>query len=311
MIPDRWNSKKLREAVQSPDLFIKEMRRIPLNMRNGLEKRLLRLLSARFAKDDFSDYVNVMEEDWDNLLILDACRYDYFINHNTIDGELRQETSIASGTPEFINKTFANNSFHDTVCVSPNSKFIKHLGEEDVFYKLINDIDYSPSSVFDAGVTAQNKFDDKRIIVHFMTPHSPFIGSVGQSLKQKFKSKKPPIDKSLLRAAQHGFISDSELREAYSENVEIAIDHANRLIEELNGKTVVTADHGEMLGERVFGIKYYGHAVGLYTPGLRHVPWLEVNSGSRREVTVDDPLQADRLTDDEVTERLRDLGYRG
>lgn len=310
MIPDRWNRIKFNQALHSPNLFLKEIRRLPLNIRNGIDKRLLRTLSNVFAKERYSDSINVMEEDWDNLIILDACRYDYFVNQNFIDGDLSREISIGSGTTEFIKKTFIGNTYHDTVCISPNTKFTKYLDEDKVFYKLINNIDYSPTAVYDAGVKAHKEFDDKRIIVHFMTPHSPFIGTIGNQIRRKFKAKNPPIDKSLLRAAQHGYISDFELSQAYRENVEIAIDHANKLIQAFGGKTIVTADHGEMLGEKEFGLKYYGHAVGLYTPGLRYVPWLVVDSNSRRDINTADPVETERLEDREVKKRLQDLGYK-
>jgi len=30
----------------------------------------------------------LMDEDWDNVIILDACRYDQFERHNILDGEI-------------------------------------------------------------------------------------------------------------------------------------------------------------------------------------------------------------------------------
>ena len=35
-----------------------------------------------------------MKEDWDNLVILDACRYDMFKKLNTINGKLEYKISI-------------------------------------------------------------------------------------------------------------------------------------------------------------------------------------------------------------------------
>jgi len=41
----------------------------------------------------------------------------------------------------------------------------------------------------------------------------------------------------------------------------------------LEGEIIVTADHGELLGEN----GEWGHPIGSEKPALRGVPWLEVN----------------------------------
>lgn len=49
-----------------------------------------------------SKILKVMREEWDYLIILDACRYDYFaaIWENYFDGELEKRVSLGSGTLE-------------------------------------------------------------------------------------------------------------------------------------------------------------------------------------------------------------------
>ncbi|ELZ23103.1 hypothetical protein C475_15679, partial [Halosimplex carlsbadense 2-9-1] len=87
------------------------------------------------------------------------------------------------------------------------------------------------------------------------------------------------------------------------------------LLGELSGKTVVTSDHGNMLGERArpIPIREWGHPDGVYTPELVTVPWLEYESGPRREVVAEAPVDetesGDAVEDDVVAERLRNLGY--
>ena len=46
----------------------------------------------------------VLGEDWDNLILLDGCRYDLFKEVNTIEGELTKVKSNASSSDEFFEK---------------------------------------------------------------------------------------------------------------------------------------------------------------------------------------------------------------
>ena len=56
----------------------------------------------------FSDCtgVDVFEEDWDTLIILDGCRYDTFAELNDISGELESRQSQGSTSWEFMEANF-------------------------------------------------------------------------------------------------------------------------------------------------------------------------------------------------------------
>ena len=47
-----------------------------------------------------------MKEDWDNLIVLDACRYDMFKEINTIKGNLERGISRGSATSQFLIENF-------------------------------------------------------------------------------------------------------------------------------------------------------------------------------------------------------------
>lgn len=64
-------------------------------------------------------------------------------------------------------------------------------------------------------------------------------------------------------------IPKDEIIEAYEENLEIVLQHAEELAENLDGKTVITADHGELLGEK--GL--FSHPNKFEAKKLRKVPW--------------------------------------
>lgn len=60
--------------------------------------------------------------------------------------------------------------------------------------------------------------------------------------------------------------------ELYEENLRIALESVADLVSELDGRVVVTADHGEAFGEQ--GV--WEHHIETYIPPLMEVPWLEV-----------------------------------
>lgn len=65
---------------------------------------------------------------------------------------------------------------------------------------------------------------------------------------------------------------EDKLREAYKENLMTALSEVCKLVEKLPGKVILTADHGELLGEN----SMYRHPMWSDHPVLRDVPWLEI-----------------------------------
>jgi hypothetical protein len=104
------------------------------------------------------------------------------------------------------------------------------------------------------------QYPNKRIIAHFMQPHAPYIGPTGLELTDRlgdFGVFHPHLQKydipdlGIAAAMQSGEIDDQDLRQAYDENLNIVLEHAESLTDRLGGKSVITVDHGELLGERV------------------------------------------------------------
>lgn len=99
---------------------------------------------------------------------------------------------------------------------------------------------------------------------------------------------------------------------AYRENLEAVLPHVERFMATVGGKTVVTADHGEMINDRASPLPHrvYGHPGGLYTPELLDVPWHTYTNGERRDVIADEPVEAQEPVDSKVIDdRLSALGY--
>lgn len=97
MIPDRYNRHGLVKALQNPKLLLDEIVRVQATLERKLKKK-------QFQRN-MGKGTNFFEKDWDNLIILDACRYDIFEKINTIGGDLSYKISKGSHSEEFYQKT--------------------------------------------------------------------------------------------------------------------------------------------------------------------------------------------------------------
>jgi hypothetical protein len=223
-----------------------------------------------------------MDEDWDNLLILDACRYDYFANQHDFDATPDRVISPGKMSWEFMQETFQGEYFHDTIYITSNP-FATRLSE-DTFFKTLYLIDewddeigtIHPEDVAEAAKRANTQHPNKRLILHFMQPHRPYLGAMAEQLRERvdlvgYRNEGDGLQ--IWGAVKEGKITVEEVRTAYSESLDIVLDTVDDLLEDMDGKSVITADHGEMLGERVFPFtsRVWGHSEGFSTPTLREV----------------------------------------
>jgi hypothetical protein len=294
--------------------------------------RMKRIAGRQYLRATFHPSAptsHIMDEDWDNVLILDACRYDQFERLNPISGRLEARIALDSATPEVLEKNFSGTKHHGTVYVTANPMYrTKDL--DNVFHDVIDvwntgwnkeNKTVPPEEVTEAALDAYESYPDKRLIVHFMQPHYPFIGEsasrIGDHAGFEYTYRQVQTGEgtrdhpTVWELLEEGEIDEKAVLDAYDENLEITFPHVRRLIDDLPGKTVVTSDHGNFIGERIlpFGKPKYGHPVGVYTEGLRKVPWLVIEGDDRREIRAESPKRRHGSDSDVVTERLADLGY--
>lgn len=271
--------------------------------------------TARNPDDYNADGIDVFAEDWDNLVILDACRHDYFAEQSDLDGTLNTRISRASATREWVRANFTDRQLHDVVYVSANPNYRKvadDIGAEvhayidvwrdDTLVGEENTI-VPPETVTEHALSAAEEYPNKRLLVHYVQPHYPFIGPTGEEHFDPTATLKEVSTKYDL--------TDDRLDRAYRENLDLVLDEAEQLLERLNGKTVVSADHGELLGERVspLPLRVYGHPNGVYVNELVKVPWLVYQNGERRAIVAEEPVDQDDIEDEALEEQLRNLGY--
>ena len=274
----------------------------------------------------------VMDEEWDTLLVLDACRYDMFADRaEAFAGRLNAGTrlesriSLGSTSEEFLQRNFGDGTFHDTVYVNTNP-YLPKLGLDDGTFHAVVDLlsawdsesgTVRPETVVEAALDARERFPNKRLIVHFMQPHIPFIGKTGREITGDGWSVN---DSDRDTRSVWSYLRDGKLDastdlvwKAYTENLDIALSHVESLLDSISGRTVVSADHGNLVGEQLFPVlskQRYGHPYGVYTPNLVKVPWFVVDDPPRCEIRTNPPVRSPSRSDATVEKRLRDLGYK-
>jgi len=284
-----------------------------LNLRDGL-RELHHLYHRRLLG---KVGVDIMAADWDNLILLDACRYDMFSAVNTTNGDLTTKLSRGSHTQEFLKSNFRDGPYRDTVYTSANPQ-VQRCEVEEKFAKCVRLWEthwdetlrtVHPRDVRDSAIDVSEEYPNKRHIVHFIQPHYPFIGDRGKQIDQGTITGDGIItdrrdERNVWEKLEADQLSRQTVWDAYVENLEIALPYVEELVEQLSGKTVITSDHGNALGRR--GI--YGHPNKCFMKELVTVPWLVVPFDRRRETTFSEV--AERSTGrSNVEGRLADLGY--
>jgi len=276
---------------------------------------------TRLGLRDFNtNGYDLFAEDWDNLIILDACRFDIFDEYADLPGETKRQISRASSTSEFIRANFTGRYLTDTVYIAGNSWYLRLRDEIDSeLYRIYEIGDNSDGKKIKRTVECakhcKDAHQEKRLIIHFIPPHHPYEGPIAD---EHFPPRKEQLERPMFERIRRGDISidDAIIRDAYRENLNRVLPAVEELLQTLTGKTIVTADHGEMLGERScpIPIRYYGHIPKLYTEELITVPWHTYTNGERRQITHGQsqrkPISTFTAGDRTVDQRLRDLGYK-
>jgi len=241
-----------------------------------------------------------MEEDWDTLIVLDACRADYFeqvANPEEFD-QYTPRVSLGSHSSEWTRRNFGGKSFGDTVYVSANPHTSLEAG--DSFHEIVelweSETDEEagvvlPATVRDAAIEAHESYPNKRLIVHFMQPHGPFIGS----------DQEPPYKLG------REYDSAQDYWQDYSDNLDYVLDYAHDVAEAIPGRTVFTADHGQMFPQgllRKLGVN--SHPPRFRLPEVVEIPWA-VLDGPRRQTRAGTVNEANSAR---IEENLELLGYK-
>ena len=315
---EKYTFTNLLKAVDNPTLFLREI--------GGPLDRALRPVASSVFEHRHGSGIDMMSYDWDTLILLDACRYDVFASEIDPPGEVKPVISPGAHSWEFMKNTFVGRTFHDTIYVTANPHAVKLT--DDIFFKLEILVDHwdedlgtvHPQTVFDRAKCAHEAYPDKRLVVHFMQPHRPYLGKTADCVRSEYDlrgfnhritdDRDSRTGSTWWTLVKTGDVSLELTKEAYTETLEIAFEYVEALLAEVDGKTVISSDHGEMLGERGVLLRRFGHPHDVYTSEGRVVPWCVMSNGQRREVMAETPIEAERPDGAIVDERLQALGYK-
>lgn len=255
---------------------------------------------------------NVYSKNWDVLVILDACRADIY--RDVINEDAESIWSVGSSSEEWMSNTFTSSTdVSETAYVTGNIFSRDYLDEND-FHRLEEVWRYGwddeagtipPRPVTNEAIRTWRETGADRMIIHYMQPHFPAIGSdidLGGGVTQDEFGRGGVVN--VWSEMRSGAIDAETAWEAYRDNLEFVWSDVELLMENVDGKVGVTADHGNGFGK--WGA--YGHPSGLVFPELRRVPWDSYDCSDERTHQPEETAKED-TADDTVEERLESLGY--
>lgn len=284
---------------------------------------------------------NIYSEDWDALIILDACRVDALreVQHEyefltdiesrwsrgSTSKEWLENTFIESYRDEIESTTYITSNYYSTELREDNMNRLGYpmmesepVGEQ-VFQTLLqDDILYASEfgdfiSLFDKSVYE----DGKQLHPDVVTDCAITVGREDdwdRVIIHYMQPHHPFIQRDQPPHAHRepfSYLNDGgdfeTVWEGYLDNLRLVLDSVELLLENFDADTtVITADHGELFGE--WG--QTGHGVGIPHPNLRKVPWVETTASDTGSHEPAYERTDKRASEDELHERLEALGYR-
>ncbi|WP_416840400.1 hypothetical protein [Haloferax sp. DFSO52] len=268
-----------------------------------------------------SDGIDIVEEDWDNLLLLDACRYDLFEEVADISqfDSYSVVESKGSHTSEWTSKNFTPPAKDNLVYVNSSPEVSRNMGTSVTKFIEAWRTDFDPDkrtvpaeNIADRARSAKEENPHCRLLVHFLQPHYPFINHPELQFTSFDSTEEWDISSNseignVWDAVLEGVVSVEDCWKGYKDNLEYVLEIAIELANELPGKTVITSDHGNLIGEKpkFSPIKIYGHPKGIHHEHLRKVPWAVIDS-DRSSNRLDQDQKEDST---DIQEQLKALGY--
>ncbi|MCC7552640.1 hypothetical protein KO317_03160 [Candidatus Micrarchaeota archaeon] len=239
-----------------------------------------------YNKENEKKMKSVLDLEWDNLIILDACRWDTFCK--VFGKEVPYIFSKGSSTPEWLVKNFNNKKLEEVIYISSNPYVEVYV--KDSFYKIFSlwltnwneEIGtVMPEEVTENALKIHKKYPNKKLIIHYMQPHYPFIGH--QDLTPLVNSEgtfyKNKVRENPWTALAKGKLTEKEVWDAYEDNLKVVLPGVLNLAKNLKGKTIISADHGNMYKKIKFPPHIIsGHIYNFHHEDLIKVPWYEANN---------------------------------
>jgi hypothetical protein len=284
---------------------------------------------------------NIFEKNWDLLIILDTCRPDALTQvaceYDFLNSSVGKIASVGASSPEWIAQTFTtkymekikktgyitSNAWSNRILEDgqrPEEKLLDGLyvptdwdtttADSLALFKPIwkntrseyevADFPHAdPMTMTDVTINIGRSTQDyNRLIVHYMQPHAPYLSNaINRGDKSLKYNEQNPFSYLL-----HGGDYDKVWR-AYLTHLRWGLDAIEILLKNYDAnRVIISADHGEMFGER----GKYGHQSGLLDPHLRKVPWIEASASDEKNRNPEVEFKDSNASADE---QLKALGY--
>jgi len=263
-------------------------------------------------------------EAWDVLIVLDACRADAFrgicsARAETVHSPARRTDQwLKSGVGRLFRRRkvllFAANPV-----VARETWGWKEIERVDVWERHWarhgpKNLPYVHPLVVN-GIVATwadlGRLEGRTVVVHQLAPHSPYIGDPSYELTWfRHALAGCKLAEATREASLYPRGADIDwglLKRAYAGNVRVAWEAARMLADRLardGRRVVITADHGDLLGETKDGLPdgppRFGHQGNYRNKLLHEVPWLPWSEMEGRAPSRPEPT---------MTQKLEALGY--
>jgi len=232
-------------------------------------------------KNRFNQQISkIHKNDWKHIIILDACRYDYFKKFFSHYYPVSKYTSPASATIPWFKAVFPDEydytlySANPYICSKPVERgwnYYPYQHFEGIVDLFLSEWSTDYGCVPPEAVYERCKGLKHRSIIWFLQPHTPYLSLGSNITPDQFVNWKPDMDFMSMKGEKKEMDFD-KLKLLYENNLLQTIPFVIKLIDSLEKPILITSDHGELLGE--YG--KFGHPTRLNVPELRNVPVCEV-----------------------------------
>lgn len=319
--------------------------RNPLDAVSYINRKVKRTVSFTISSR-FNTGHNLMEEDWDLLIILDTCRVDVmrevaeegqfeFLDTNNI----REITSVGSSTPEWTTKTFSekySDILNETAYIIGHGYPYKII-ENQLDINDLRGVPYAPTNwqkvqAGDFGkIIPAFEHSDRELLEQRHSDTQDLVdaainigrtGNYSQVIVHFIEPHYPYIASALSEGRELTYDEENPIQylreggdrdrvwENYKNELRHGLSYVEQLLKNFDAeRVVISADHGEAFGERTWpGLRRYGHQAGMFHPKVRKVPLVSTSAVDTRNRESDISLDHS-IAPENVTENLKRLGY--
>jgi len=245
--------------------------------------------------DDIKNTAFVSGNIWSHRIFVEK-----FHTHNNHNYNI-----INRGIPDWNPVSSENFAHYETVSAIENQNDRLHPQNEAI-----------PHILTDRAISVGRNKRFDRLIVHYTLPHLTFIADAlewefGELCTSELMSgpshtRKLKPEELSYRPVEKGEVSPKIVRDHYLNNLRLALDYVKILINNIEAPTtIISADHGEALGEA----RIWGHPYAYPFGSVKTVPWVELSAEDQQTYKSKHDQLSREPNKSERKESLRQMGY--